>query len=127
MGLTVKTKDEGDLYFRNKQYQLAANKYADCLRIENGSMTSSFIKGGRLHAILHCNRAACFMALQKNHEASKECTHALRICNKYLKALLRRARCNARLDMFQEALDDYSSWLKLLGKHHGKCSFDKTS
>ena len=27
--------------------------------------------GGRLHDVLHCNRAACFMALEKHCEANK--------------------------------------------------------
>jgi tetratricopeptide (TPR) repeat protein len=70
--------------------------------------------GGRLHAVLHCNRAACLMALRRFNGAVDECTNALKIHSRYMKAILRRARCYTRLQRTQEAISEYKRWLDLV-------------
>eukprot|EP00979_Chaetoceros_neogracilis_P011885 scaffold3030_cov176-Chaetoceros_neogracile.AAC.2 len=67
--------------------------------------------GGRLHAVLFCNRAACLMALKKYEEATKECTAALKIEKCYMKAILRRARCYNRLERYEESIAEYNRWI----------------
>ena len=81
---TMSWKEMGDTLFRSGDYERAGEKYAQCLTIDNDLTynTTSLLNenaGGRLHAVLHCNRAACLMALKKYREAVKECTAALRI------------------------------------------------
>lgn len=77
---TVATKDRGDANFKNGDYRLAAINYSHCLGIDAdiGAMPNN-TAGGRLHAVLFCNRAACYMALQKYRDASNDCTSALAI------------------------------------------------
>jgi len=114
-------KDRGDSLFRNGDYQLAAAQYTSCLTIDaeglrDGEIGEVSNAGGRLHAILHCNRAACLMALKKFHEAVTDCTSALRIHSHYMKAMLRRSRCYSRLQRYEEATVEYNRWLELVEK-----------
>jgi tetratricopeptide (TPR) repeat protein len=39
-----------------------------------------------------------------------ECTAALRIHSRYMKAMLRRGRCYSRLDRYEEAIAEYKRW-----------------
>ena len=112
-------KDRGDSLFRNGDYQLAAAQYTSCLTIDAEGLPDPSLgevsnAGGRLHAILHCNRAACLMAMKKYHVAVTDCTSALRIHSHYMKALLRRSRCYSRLERYEEATFDYNKWLQLV-------------
>jgi len=130
-------KERGDLLFRCRDYKRAADKYAECLKVdgEGEQIEKGFDNsGGRLHAILHCNRAACLMAIEQNQDAIKECSNALKIQAQYMKAILRRARCHSRLDEYQEAMSDFQRWLKLVEEANklntnssGVCWFDKAS
>lgn len=65
---TVAGINKGDLSFRNTNYQLAIEQYAACLVIDGeGSQSSKkdvSNAGGRLHAVLHYNRARSFTQLQ---------------------------------------------------------------
>jgi len=137
---TMKWKDEGDSCYRQGEYTLAAKKYAEVLLIDSdkiGFYSSSpwecETAGGRLHAVLHCNRAACLMALRLFDEAAKECTAALRLQTNYMKALLRRARCYARLERFDESISEYNHWSGLVqeakanpyARNENDCSFDR--
>ena len=70
--------------------------------------------------MLRCNRAAGYMALRRYREAARDCTAALVICPEYRKALLRRARCHARLKMYGEAKKDYEVWLASEGESEAK-------
>eukprot|EP00536_Pseudo-nitzschia_multiseries_P008567 jgi/Psemu1/296963/fgenesh1_pm.219_\ len=108
---TTTNRDFADSLFTDAQYEQAANIYATCLHIDSGESSCA---GGRLHAIIHCNRAACFMALKRHREAMDECTAALRIYPRYLKAILRRARCYSRLNQTRPAENDYRQWLKII-------------
>lgn len=116
---TKAAREHGDNLFKNAEYEKAGKKYAACLLIDSVGSNYQFTgksncAGGRLHAILHCNRAACFMAMKNFSEAFTECTAALRIYPRYLKAILRRARCNSRLDRIREAESDFKSWLEIV-------------
>jgi tetratricopeptide (TPR) repeat protein len=113
---TKAEREKGDEFYQYAQYDKAAEKYAACLLIDfEGSQFSDGVgAGGRLHAVLHCNRAACLMALKRYHEALTECTAALRIHSRYMKAILRRARCYSRLERYEEATDEYARWLEMV-------------
>lgn len=115
-----RTKDGrelGDELFRLQAFEKAASKYAECMCIDSmgvADTTEGLNAGGRLHAVLHCNRAACLMALRQFHGAVDECTNALKIHSRYMKAILRRARCYTRLQRTQEAISEYQRWLDLV-------------
>ena len=117
---TMSIKESGDELFRNGHYEKGASKYAECLRIDGeGEIQIPRDRsnaGGRLHAVLHCNRAACWMALKRYPAALKECTMAIHIHSLYMKAMLRRARCYSRLDRHEEAISEYQRWIKLAGE-----------
>lgn len=118
---TMAGKDGGDASFRNGNYELAAAQYTSCFAIDNERLPDAESDevsnaGGRLHAILHCNRAACFMALKKYHEAVTDCTSALRIHSHYMKAMLRRGRCYHQLQRYEEATVEFTKWLELVEK-----------
>jgi len=130
---TVIEKEKGDTYYRNGLYQQSADKYAITLTIDDGIKSA----GGRLHAVLHCNRAACFMALRKFSGAAKECNAALIIEPYYMKAILRRARCNMKMKNLDASIIDYKKWVKLVRNSTSKekpnsfreeeCHFDRSS
>jgi len=110
-------RERGDELFRNQDYELAAAQYANCLNIDaegNAENVDGPNAGGRLHAVLHCNRAACLMAMKRHEAALEECSAALRIHSRYMKAMLRRARCYQRLQRHQEAISEYNRWIKLV-------------
>jgi tetratricopeptide (TPR) repeat protein len=138
---TMSWKEKGDTLFRAGDYERAAAKYAQCLGIDGD--TSEYDSnpldnedaGGRLHAVLHCNRAACLMALKKYREAVKECTASLRIHTHYMKAMLRRGRCFARIRQYQEAVSEYERYIQLVDEakrspqsalnSNAACTFDR--
>ena len=139
---TCTIKDTGDALFRKGQYEEAAAKYGACLLVdaegEDIATADGSNAGGRLHAVLHCNRAACFMASKQYREASMECTAALHIHTQYMKAKLRRARCLGRLLRYEEAVREYHHWIYLaeaaeqnpqsaVAKYDAACYFDKPS
>ena len=137
---TMRRKEEGDKYYREGNYNMALQMYKSVLRIDSIDLNFATQEpwqyktaGGRLHAVLHCNRSACLMGLNRFDEAAKECGAALRIHKKYMKAMLRRARCNARLDRYVESIAEYVRWSGYVqearanphAKPHDECPFDK--
>lgn len=138
---TVVEKNRGDAYYRAGSYDMAAERYAFVLRIDlDGAQYSqpswdTDTMGGRLHAVLHCNRAACLMALKKYDEAAKECTAALKIQKGYMKAMLRRSRCYNRLERYDESIAEYNRWIQQVEevkrnphiKSNDDCPFDCAS
>jgi tetratricopeptide (TPR) repeat protein len=110
-------RDRGDQLFKEGSYDMAAAQYAACLKIDSErELVGLDGGGGRLHAVLHCNRAACFMALSRYEEAVNECSSALRIHKRYMKAIMRRARCFQRLHRWEEAAQDYTKYLDLVNE-----------
>jgi tetratricopeptide (TPR) repeat protein len=110
-------RDRGDQLLKEGSYDMAAAQDAACLKIDAESeLVGLDGGGGRLHAVLHCNRAACFMALSRYEEAVNECSSALRIHMRYMKAIMRRARCFQRLYRWEEAAQDYTKYLDLVNE-----------
>jgi DnaJ-domain-containing protein 1 len=54
------------------------------------------------------------MANKRFHDAIDECTAALRIHSRYMKAMLRRARCYGRLHRYQEAISEFEHYIELV-------------
>jgi tetratricopeptide (TPR) repeat protein len=112
---TKSQREIGDDMYRVADYDTAAQQYAACLLIDSdGQSNNGETAGGRLHAVLHCNRAACFMANKRYHDAIDECTAALKIHSRYMKAMLRRGRCYGRLHRYQEAISELEHYIELV-------------
>ena len=109
---TKTARERGDRLFKSGEYRQAASMYESCLSIDAEGIGTN--GGGRLTAVLHCNRAACFMALGKYHEALGECTRALRIHDRYMKAMSRRARCYRQLGRLAEGIAEYNRYIGLV-------------
>jgi DnaJ family protein C protein 7 len=114
---TLYEKSRGDSLYREGRYKEACGYYARVILVDleceqiYGNVWETKTMGGRLHAVLFCNRAACLMALKKYEEATKECTAALKIEKCYMKAILRRARCYNRLERYEESIAEYNRWI----------------
>lgn len=109
--------------------------YGECLSIDGNSDQSngSILKqassypvacaranaaGGKLHAVLHSNRAACFSSMGRNDDAIKESSHAIEIHSMYTRALLRRARCYGKLGQIDKARADFNRYIILVEGAH---------
>ena len=53
-----------------------------------------------------------FFQLKKMRESIEDCSSALALDEKYMKALLRRAKSYLELEMFDEAVRDYEAALR---------------
>lgn len=131
---TIKVKEEGDTLFRDAYYDRAVALYEECLDIDKGSVdcdgsSSSILRqssswpvahshandaGGKLHAVLHSNRAACFASMGRYEDAVKESSHAIEIHSMYTKAILRRARCHVQLGQDEKAKSDFNRYVTLV-------------
>jgi tetratricopeptide (TPR) repeat protein len=114
---TISGREKGKELYRKGHLERALAEYTACLLIDSeGSMTGMYDSsaGGRLHAVLHYSRAACFMGLQLFREALTDYTAALRIHSGYMTALRRRARCYRHLDWLEESVADYKWWLEMV-------------
>lgn len=118
LGRTKSARERGDYQFRAGDYELASACYTNCLAIDAEGATDGLgptnNAGGRLHAVLHCNRAACLISLSKYSEALQDTINALTIHDKYMKAMLRRARCHQNLGQYPEAISEFKRYIKLI-------------
>ncbi|XP_057469580.1 TPR repeat-containing thioredoxin TTL1-like [Actinidia eriantha] len=64
------------------------------------------------NSILLCNRAACRYKLGQFEKAAEDCTAALYVQPSYSKARLRRANCNAKLERWEAAIQDYETLIR---------------
>eukprot|EP00526_Cylindrotheca_closterium_P003459 CAMPEP_0113603610 /NCGR_PEP_ID=MMETSP0017_2-20120614/1366_1 /TAXON_ID=2856 /ORGANISM="Cylindrotheca closterium" /LENGTH=1393 /DNA_ID=CAMNT_0000512005 /DNA_START=108 /DNA_END=4286 /DNA_ORIENTATION=- /assembly_acc=CAM_ASM_000147 len=116
---TKSERTKGDTLFKQCFFEQAAAQYEFCLNIDSdGTPDPSGGKnaGGRLHAVLHCNRAASLMLLERWHEAAAECTTALRIHPLYMKAMSRRARCFGKMSRHEECIAEFRRLIDLVNK-----------
>ncbi|XP_013184300.2 tetratricopeptide repeat protein 1 [Amyelois transitella] len=100
----------GNEAFRVKDYERSVEKYTEGLRICPLQFT-------QLRAFLYCNRSAARMSLQKYTKAVKDCTKAIELDDKYLKAYSRRAISYEALDKLDESLADFKKILELDPSH----------
>ena len=101
-------KEQGNAFFQKGQYMKAIDCYQDALRLED---TSNEAK-----AILHGNKAACYLKLDQLDETVDEATKCLEYNPNYMKALFRR--CKAREDYhdYESAFQDAQRMVKISPK-----------
>ena len=138
---TILEKSKGDGFYRGGMYEEACSCYARVLLVDldcnqmYGNVWETKTVGGRLNAVLFCNRAACLMAMKRYEEATKECTAALKIEKGYMKAILRRARCYNRLERYEESIAEYNRWIHAVQeakrnpmfRSSDECPFDRAA
>ncbi|KAL8249243.1 hypothetical protein R6Q59_006111 [Mikania micrantha] len=66
------------------------------------------------NSVLYCNRAVCWSKLGLWEKSVEDCNLALNIHPTYIKALMRRAVSNAKLERWGEAVKDYEMLCKEL-------------
>lgn len=107
---TKELRANADNAYRNNNPGASLELYGKCLRLNSKA-------GGRLAAVLHCNRAACLMSCGCYYEALEECEAALNIFPTYMKAIVRKARCWSYMEHWTAAIKEYQHWLQLIEEH----------
>jgi len=103
-------KLEGNsLYTEGKPLE-ACDKYTKGLRV-------CPLRFQQDRAVLYANRGQMKKVLELNDHAIKNCTKAIELNPKYLKAILRRAEVYEETDKLDEALKDYQSVIEIDPRH----------
>jgi len=93
-------KDQGNQYFKEKKYDVAAECYTRGLNCDHKN------------SILLANRAMALIKLDKFQAAEIDCTVSIEINPTYLKAYLRRGTARLGLNKLKEALLDFKEVLE---------------
>lgn len=98
-------KEQGNECFKTGKYRDALTIYSEALSIDPLHK--------EINSKLYYNRALVNTKLGNLNDAVRDCTEALKINDKYVKALLKRARCYYDMENFEESIKDYETALKL--------------
>jgi len=107
----LKHKENANKFFREKQYSLAFKLYhrslCYILNFLTEQPTDEFIeKINQLILSIYSNMSACQLIYGNNSNVIENCTSALEIDPKYVKALYRRGSAYANLNDYELALKD---------------------
>ncbi|XP_059297182.1 protein CLMP1-like [Lycium ferocissimum] len=104
-------KEEGNKRFQAKDFVGALQQYDNALKLTP--------KGHPERAVFHGNRAACLMQMKPIDYDSviSECTMALQVQPRYVRALLRRARAFEAVGKYEMALQDVQMLVDVDGNH----------
>ncbi|XWS51683.1 hypothetical protein CRYUN_Cryun11dG0004300 [Craigia yunnanensis] len=93
-------KEEGNTKFQNKDYLAALQHYDNALRLIPITHPD--------RAVFHSNRAACLMQMKPidYDTVIAECTMALQVQPRFVRALLRRARALEAIGKYEMAMQD---------------------
>ncbi|NXY80937.1 TOM34 protein, partial [Alcedo cyanopectus] len=92
-------KEEGNQLVKKGNHKKAVEKYSESLKLNQECAT-------------YTNRALCYLALKQYKEAAQDCTEALRLDPKNVKALYRRAQALKELKDYKSGIADIKSLLK---------------
>ncbi|XP_011700177.1 PREDICTED: mitochondrial import receptor subunit TOM70-like, partial [Wasmannia auropunctata] len=104
LGNARKYKNLGNEYFKKEKYDEAIIQYNKAIDI-----CPKIKANANDLAIYYQNRAAANEQLKKYNDVKADCTKALELNPKYMKALLRRARALEQLGDLEAALDDLTT------------------
>ncbi|KAB2071877.1 hypothetical protein ES319_A08G253500v1 [Gossypium barbadense] len=93
--LVARARARGNDLFKSERFTEACSAYGDGLRHDPSN------------TILYCNRAACWFKLGRWEHSVEDCDQALSIQPNYIKALLRRAASNSKLERWADVVQDY--------------------
>ena len=100
-----RTKQAGNDAFRAGQYSSAVELYTAAVSALEGSANTRF------RGVLYSNRAAALMGMSQWRSALADCTAALKLDTRHIKARLRRARCFVEVGEFDAAGRDFEQAL----------------
>ncbi|CAB3222532.1 unnamed protein product [Arctia plantaginis] len=103
-------KKVGNEAFKLGDYERSIEKYTEGLR-------TCPLQFSQQRSVLYCNRSAAKMKLEKYAQATKDCTKAIELDDKYLKAYIRRAQSYEATDKLDESLADYKKVLEIDPSH----------
>lgn len=95
-------KNKGNKLFKIGKYEQAIDCYTEAIQIcpvENKEDISTFYQ----------NRAAAYENLKNYKQVASDCTMALELNSRYIKALQRRAKAYESLEQFRDALEDITT------------------
>jgi len=114
--IAEKRKNQGNILFKEFDYENAAKKYTEGL----GHLTDLYdltpteaeqVKALKLS--LHLNMAASCMKIQRFKQAQENCSDALKLDDKNVKALFRRAQALGGQKIWEDAKQDLDIALRL--------------
>jgi len=91
-------KQEGNRLFGQQHFNEASQKYTEAVIAAPPDAPEA--------AVYYANRAACMMKMELWKDAVDDCTHALKLKEDYVKALLRRCASYEKTDDMENALLD---------------------
>ncbi|XP_052157366.1 uncharacterized protein LOC127775099 [Oryza glaberrima] len=86
-------KDQGNEYFKQKKFAQAIECYSRSIGLSPS-------------AVAFANRAMAYLKLRRFEEAENDCTEALNLDDRYVKAYSRRITARKELGKLKEAMDD---------------------
>ncbi|NWV22237.1 TOM34 protein, partial [Origma solitaria] len=92
-------KEEGNELVKKGNHKKAVEKYSESLKLNKECTT-------------YTNRALCYLTLKRYKEAAQDCTEALKLDPKNVKALYRRAQALKELKDYKSSIADIKSLLK---------------
>ncbi|XP_027601661.1 mitochondrial import receptor subunit TOM34 [Pipra filicauda] len=92
-------KEEGNELVKKGNHKRAVEKYTESLKLNQECAT-------------YTNRALCYLTLKQYKEAAQDCTEALKLDPKNVKALYRRAQAFKELKDYKSSIADIKSLLK---------------
>mmetsp|Transcript_65985 Transcript_65985/g.155866 ORF Transcript_65985/g.155866 Transcript_65985/m.155866 type:complete len:225 (-) Transcript_65985:85-759(-) len=105
LGRARAKKEEGNALFREKNFDEALALYSEA--IEETPVDH------KERAVFLNNRAACLFTQGLYKDCIPDCTEALKLDEKYVKCLVRRAQAREALKEIADAFDDFAAVLKL--------------
>ncbi|XP_073035137.1 LOW QUALITY PROTEIN: translocon at the outer membrane of chloroplasts 64-like [Primulina eburnea] len=88
-------KEKGNQAFKDKQWQRAIGFYSEAIKLNSSSAT------------YYNNRAAAYLELGSYIQAEEDCTRAIDLDKKNVKAFLRRGTAREILGCYKEAMEDF--------------------
>lgn len=88
-------KEKGNQAFKDKHWQRAIGFYTDAIKLNSNSAT------------YYSNRAAAYLELSSFLQAEADCTKAIALDKKNVKAYLRRGTAREMLGYYKEAIEDF--------------------
>ncbi|XP_023643474.1 RNA polymerase II-associated protein 3 isoform X2 [Capsella rubella] len=93
-------KEQGNEFFKQKKFNEAIDCYSRSLALS-------------ANAVAYANRAMAYLKIKRYREAEVDCTEALNLDDRYIKAYSRRATARKELGMIKEAKEDAEFALRL--------------
>ncbi|CAN0891442.1 Translocon at the outer membrane of chloroplasts 64 [Linum grandiflorum] len=88
-------KEKGNQAFKEKQWQKAIGFYTEAIKLNDTNAT------------YYSNRAAAYLEIASFHKAEADCSKAIDLDKKNVKAYLRRGTAREMLGFYKEAIEDF--------------------